>query len=90
MTDFLVSYDLRKTKDYPELWQAFEEVGGFKVLNSAYLVSLNSPISAASVLEHFRAFVDDDDGLFVVEFSEKPAAYRCKKGTGQWIKDRYY
>jgi hypothetical protein len=89
MSLFLVSYDLRARKDYPELWDAIAELDGFKVLDSVYLLALEDRTTANQVLEHLRTFIDDDDGMVVIEFEKKPAAFKCKPGTAKWLRDHF-
>ena len=86
MAYFIVSYDLIKRKDYPELWDEFKRLNGHKCLRSVYLMQANN--SAAEVRDHLKKCIDDDQ-LIVVEFSKKPATYRTREGTAKWIDDRF-
>lgn len=87
MALFLVSYDLRKTKNYQPLWDEMERLEAFKPLESVYLVNLTDNIT--DVRDHLKGYIDSDDGLLVVEFDKKPAAFKCKQGTAQWLKDNF-
>ena len=87
MALFVISYDLRKNKDYQALWDEMERLEAFKPLESVYLVDLNN--SASEVRDHFKGFIDGDDGLLVIEFDTKPAAFKCKQGTAKWIADYF-
>jgi hypothetical protein len=87
MALFLISYDLRKTKNYQTLWDEMDRLDAFKPLESVYLANLTD--TASDVRDHLKGFIDDDDGLLVVEFDEKPAAFKCKQGTAQWLKDHF-
>ena len=83
---FVVSYDLRKKKDYQTLWDEMERLGGHKPLQSVYL--LNVDVDAAGNLrDHLAQFIDDDDQLIVVPFSKKPAHQKANQGTNDWIKN---
>jgi CRISPR/Cas system-associated endoribonuclease Cas2 len=83
---FVVSYDLRKKKDYQTLWDEMDRLGGHKPLLSVYF--LNVDVDTASELrDHLSKFIDDDDQLIVVPFSQKPAHQMANKGTNDWIKD---
>ena len=86
---FLVTFDLRSGRDYPDLHAAFDDLGALPILESVVLLDLMDGASAEDVKEHIRPHIDDSDGLFVVEFSEHPAGFRCKKGTGDWLKSRF-
>lgn len=88
MALFIVSYDLRKARDYQTLWDEFDRLEGFKPLNSVYLVDLDNT-TAPDLRDHLTQFIDADDGLIVVEFDAKPAAFKCKIGTAKWIKDHF-
>lgn len=79
---------LRKQRDYPELWKAFEELNAFKVLRSAYLLDLENT-SALQVRDHLTHFIDADDGMFVIEFAKRPAAFKCEPGTAKWFADQF-
>lgn len=83
MALFAVSYDLKKNKDYPTLWEEFTRLGGHKALESFYLLDLNT--TAPLLRDHLRGFVDEDDMLMVVEFMGKPAFIRARQGTNDWI-----
>ena len=84
MALFLVSYDLRKHKDYPKLWAEMERLGGHKPLLSVYLLNVDLD-TAAALRDHLSGFIDQDDQLLVVEFSEKPAHQKANQGTNAWI-----
>lgn len=83
MALFVVSYDLIKLKDYATLIQELERLGGHRPTLSTWFVSLNS--TASEVRAHLAGFVDEDDQLIVVEFSEKPAFTKARSGTNDWI-----
>ena len=75
MSKFIVSYDLVKRKDYPQLWDEFKRLNGHKCLRSVYFVDCTA--TAQSLLDHLKGFVDGDDQLVVVEFDKRPATYRA-------------
>lgn len=82
---FVVSYDLRKRKDYPELSEEMERLGGHKALLSVYFLDVTVR-DAAKLRDHLLKFIDEDDRLIVVEFSKKPAHRLANEGTNDWIK----
>ncbi len=86
MALFVVSYDLRKRKDYPTLWEEMDRLGGHKPLRSVYFVNVNLG-TAAELRDHLSQYIDEDDQLIVVEFDEKPAHQRANQGTNDWIKN---
>lgn len=81
---FVVSYDLRKRKDYQTLWDEMARLGGHKPLLSVYLLNVNTP-SAATLRDHLSKFIDGDDQLLVIEFSKAPAHQKANQGTNAWI-----
>lgn len=83
MALLVIGYDLIKHKDYPKLWEEMDRLGAHKVIRDFYLVSLNN--TASQVRDHLKQFVDDDDRVFVVEFSKKPQFTKALVGTNDWI-----
>ncbi len=81
---FVVSYDLIKQKDYQPLWDELKRMGGHKPVESVYFLNLVTD-SATAVATHLRQFIDSDDFLVVVKFTEPPAFARAKAGTRAWI-----
>jgi len=66
MAVYLLSYDLRKQRDYEKLTEALEAVSAVRVLESVWAFSY-ADTNCKLVRDHFVKFIDDDDGLFVVE-----------------------
>lgn len=87
MAYFAVSYQLEKGDDYQPLWDAFEALGAHKVMRSFYFVDLDT--TAQNLRDHLRQFIDDNDHLAVVPFSQRPYKHRCYKGTQDWIDERF-
>ena len=88
MALFVVSYDLRKKKDYQPLWDEMDRLGGHKPLESVYFLNVNSK-DAATLIAHLRKFIDDDDQVIAVEFDKRPGTLRAKSGTKEWL-DKYF
>lgn len=84
MALFAIAYDLNKKKNYQDLWDELERLGAHKPLNSFYLANLNTN-STAEVNKHLKQFVDNDDYLMVIKFSERPSFIKAKAGTNVWI-----
>lgn len=83
---FVVSYDLNRNKDYPQLWDEMSRLGGHRPLESVYFLNVDSQ-NASELRDHLARFIDEDDQLIVVEFDKKPAHQRARKGTNDWIRD---
>lgn len=84
MALYVVSYDLRKYKDYPKLWDEFKRLEAHKPLRSVYFLNVDTT-SAAELRDHLSQFIDGDDQLIVVEFNKRPAHQRANQGTNDWI-----
>ena len=87
MSYYLVSYDLIKRKDYPELIDALNRVGAQKCLLSQWLVDNPSPRQV--LYEYLKEHIDSDDRLMVIEFEKKPTWNIGLKGTRDWIEARF-
>lgn len=87
MAFFVVSYDLVKRKDYPELWAEFKRLDSVKCLKSVYF--LRAENSDEEIISHFKDFVDGDDQIIVSEFTQRPKTQRPLQGTTAWL-DRYF
>ncbi len=87
MALFVINYDLRNKRDYQPLYDEMVRLDAFKTLESVYLVELEH--TASEVRDHFKEFIDDDDGLLVIEFQKRPAAFKCKPGTKKWIETHF-
>jgi CRISPR-associated endonuclease Cas2 len=84
MALFMISYDLRKDKDYQKLWDALKKNGAHKILLSQWLLETDS--SVAEILKWLRTMTDEDDQLVVVEFEKTNiATYRPYQGTTNWL-----
>lgn len=66
MTTYIISYDLRKVRDYDALYVAIKNFGTYaKILESLWAVK--SSMTAEQVRDNLSAHIDTDDGLFVVK-----------------------
>lgn len=87
MAYFAVSYDLNDEKDYKRLTDELKSLGAVKAQLSYWLVELNS--ATADVKEHLADFVDDDDMLMVIRFTDRPRFTRAFKPAIEWIKEHF-
>ncbi len=70
MSLYSLSYDLRNTRHYPKLTEELEtNFGAVRVLGSVWYFRRYSTTSI-ELCEHFRNFIDHDDGLIVSEISD--------------------
>jgi hypothetical protein len=83
----IVSYDLVKKKDYPELLEELKRLGAAKALLSFYFLDIDN--TAAEIKSHLAQYIDGDDRLVVTEFSKKPQFTRMFKTGADWISARF-
>ncbi|HEX6367542.1 MAG TPA: CRISPR-associated protein Cas2 [Longimicrobium sp.] len=85
MACYIISYDLRRQRNYDELYKAIKSYGTWAhVLESTWAVVTTK--TAVEVRDHLAGHVDSDDGLFVVK-SGTEAAWRKVNCTNEWLKD---
>lgn len=81
---YIISYDLRKTKDYADLIAAIKSYENWEyILESVWAIVTTK--SAAQVRDHLLRHMDDDDGIFVVR-SGREAAWRGVDCGSVWLK----
>ena len=71
MAKYVVSYDLRKQRNYDDLYSALEELAAVRILESDWLVV--SGQSAAQLRDALVKHMDGDDGLFVAALTGEAA-----------------
>lgn len=81
---YIASYDLNKKKDYPRLWAEFDRLGSHKPLESVYFLNVTAA-NAVVLRDHLRKFIDADDSLVVSSMTSRPATYKAKPGTKEWL-----
>lgn len=72
MALFLLSYDLRKVRDYQKLYDELNNFGAVKVLESCWCFK-RFKINAEGLRNYFKQFIDNDDGLWVSQIAEDNA-----------------
>ncbi len=66
MTLYFISYDLRNNRDYQTLYNELGKFNAIRILESMWCFKkLNT--NAGSLRDHFKSFIDSDDGLMVSE-----------------------
>lgn len=85
MAHFLISYDLHKVRNYEPLWAALGSWGAVRLLESVWLVSINS--GAGDIRDALLRAVDNDDSIAVIEL--KPGSewstHRAKPAGTDWL-----
>jgi len=75
MALYFLSYDLRKQRNYQPLYDELARFNAVRVLESVWAFTrINT--TAAGLRDYFRQFIDNDDGLLVIE-SKDWASWRA-------------
>jgi hypothetical protein len=64
MALYFLDYDLRKQRNYQPLYDELARFKAVRMLESSWCFHVNNS-TAAEVRDHFRRFIDTDDGLVV-------------------------
>jgi hypothetical protein len=84
MATYIVSYDLRKQRNYDALYEAIKSYGTWAhILESLWAIV--SSRTTSEVRDHLAKFIDSDDGLFVIK-SGKEAAWVGVTCNNEWLK----
>ena len=68
MALYFLTYDLRKAKNYQKLYDELENFNSVRILESTWCFNkINT--SSTWLRDHFKQFIDSDDGLIVSEVS---------------------
>ena len=69
MALYFLSYDLRKKRDYQKLYDELNNFKALRILESLWCFKkINT--SATDLRDHFKKFIDSDDGLCVSEVDD--------------------
>jgi len=69
MSLYLLSYDLHHERNYKPLHGELQRMGATRLLESVWSLEV-ADTSAQELLDHFKAFIDQDDSLLVSQTSE--------------------
>lgn len=64
MALYFLNYDLRKKRDYDTLYDELKEFKAVRILESLWCFR-RIKTSASRLIDHFKKFIDSDDGLSV-------------------------
>lgn len=68
MSLYFLSYDLRKSRNYQPLYDELNDFDAVRVLESTWSFRrINT--SAEGIRNHFRQYIDGDDGIIVSDVS---------------------
>lgn len=69
MALYFLEYDLRKKRDYEKLYAELQRLGAVRILESLWCFKYQTA-SSVTLRDHFKQFIDSDDGLIVAEVSD--------------------
>ncbi len=69
MSLYFLTYDLRRERDYQKLYDELKKFGAIRVLESTWCFKRVNT-SAKGLRDHFKIFIDTDDGLLVDECND--------------------
>ena len=85
MTCYIISYDLRNTRDYESLYKEIKSYGKWaRITESTWAVVTNK--SAVQIRDNLSRVVDNDDRIFVVK-SGVEAAWRNSRCRNEWLRE---
>jgi len=69
MALYFLEYDLRKQRNYQNLYDELKKFGAIRILESSWCFNrLNT--NCAGLRDYFSSFIDTDDGLYILEISD--------------------
>jgi hypothetical protein len=69
MALYFLDYDLRNVRNYQALYDELARFNAVRVLKSTWCFSRVNT-SASNLRDHFKQFIDADDGICVMDVSE--------------------
>lgn len=69
MALYFLEYDLRKQRDYAALTAELKRFNATRILKSLWCFHSNNT-TAVALRDHFRKFIDADDGLIVAGITD--------------------
>lgn len=69
MALFFLEYDLRKQRNYQMLYDELKRFNAVRVLESLWCFK-RIGTNSAGLREHFKRFIDSDDGVAVIEVAD--------------------
>lgn len=83
MPSYVISYDLRKERDYDSLYDAIKAYGTWaRITESTWAIATSE--SAKDVRKYLLEFMDADDRLFIVK-SGVEAAWSNTRCRNEWL-----
>lgn len=84
---YQISYDLRKQRDYPSLYERIKAYGTWcHAMESSWLIVTDQ--TAVQVRDNLLASIDDDDGLLVTRLQGEGAWSGLSIEITRWLKNQ--
>lgn len=85
MVTYLISYDLKKVRNYDELYEKIKSYSNWAHINES-LWAIITTKSASEVRDELKRVMDKDDSVFVIKSGQEAAWSNviCKK---EWLKN---
>lgn len=85
MATYIISYDLRKVRDYKSLYEAIDVFSKkAKVLESLW--AINTTNTAVQLRDNLSQYMDNDDWLFIIK-SWGESAWKKVLCSNEWLKE---
>lgn len=86
MPHFLITYDLRKQREYSKLIKQLRDWNAISPLESVWFATLKGP--ASTIRDILKSLTDSDDGILLVELKVGAdwATYNVNEKAGDWLK----
>lgn len=69
MALYFIEYDLRKQRNYQAMYDELARFGAVRILESLWCFNRVNT-SAINLRDHFKRFIDNDDGVIISEVSD--------------------
>jgi len=69
MALYFLEYDLRQSRNYQTMYDELEKFNAVRILESLWCFNRYN-ITAEGLRDHFKQFIDNDDGLVVAEVTD--------------------
>jgi len=86
---YIISYDLRKKRNYLDLYQLLEAWNAVRLLESVWLAELKGP--CPEIRRILLSKMDNDDGVCVIELNNIPMDWAAKginQAAVNWLQSR--
>jgi CRISPR/Cas system-associated endoribonuclease Cas2 len=83
---YMISYDLRKQRNYEPLLKQLRDWGCARILESVWLGDLRGPSETIRDLQ--MALIDSDDGLAVLPLAQSTdwATFKVQPAAADWLR----